>query len=54
MARKKEKYGMATTFNLDVEIVKLLDEYSKETGIPKTVICEKALKQYIEQQNKAE
>ena len=50
MARKKEKNGIATTFNLDAKIVKLLDEYSKDTGIPKTVICEKALKQYIEKQ----
>lgn len=46
MARTK-KDGKTANFFLSKDVIKMLDEYSRETGIPKTTIVEKALKEYI-------
>lgn len=46
MAREK-KDGIARTFYLMKDIDKQLDKHSKDTGLPKTVIVEKALDQYF-------
>ena len=46
MAREK-KDGKMTNFYLDKDVVELLEKYSEETGIPKTTIVEKAIKEYL-------
>lgn len=47
MAREK-KNAKIVNFNLEMSIIKMLENYSKETGIPKTVIVEKAIKEYLD------
>lgn len=51
MARPKTKDATSCTFNLDNEVVKQLDNFSKETFIPKTKIVEEAIKNYIKSYN---
>ena len=46
MAREK-KDGKMTNFYLEKEVIELLEKYSEETGIPKTTIVEKAIKEYL-------
>ena len=45
VAQKKNYTPMS--FRLEQSLVVLLNAYSKETGIPKTVIVEKALAVYL-------
>lgn len=46
MAAQKKNYT-PMSFRLEQTLVVLLNAYSKETGIPKTVIVEKALAAYL-------
>ena len=46
MARQK-KDGERFSCYLRKDIVELLSKYSEETGIPKTVVVEKALLKYL-------
>lgn len=46
MAREK-KDGKVANFYLKTEIIEKLDQYTKETGVPKTVVVEKALEEYL-------
>lgn len=52
MARPKTKSLKTCAFSLDEKIVKKLEQYSKETMIPKTRIVEKAIEQYLERQKR--
>lgn len=47
MNKTKTKNSKATTFTLDVEVVRMLNDYSKISMIPKTRIVEKAIVEYI-------
>ena len=47
MPKEKTKEFKASTYSLDVEVLRKLDEYSKETMIPKTRIIEQAIIEYI-------
>lgn len=49
MAREK-KDGKMTNFYLEKEVVELLEKYSEETGIPKTTIVEKAIRNFLTSQ----
>ena len=49
MAREK-KDGKMTNFYLDKDVVELLEKYSEETGIPKTTIVEKAIRNFLTSQ----
>lgn len=44
---RKRKDGRIFNCYLSSEIYKLLDEYSIRTGLTKTTITEKAIKQYL-------
>ncbi len=44
------KEGKFMNFKLDLKIVEQLEQYSKETMIPKTRIVEKALQEYFDRQ----
>lgn len=46
--KEKTKEFKASTYSLDVEVLKKLEEYSKETMIPKTRIIERAIIEYID------
>lgn len=46
MAAQKKNYT-PMSFRLEQSLAILLNAYSKETGIPKTVIVEKALAAYL-------
>lgn len=50
MARPK-KNGHYLNVCILEEIYKNLENYSDDTGIPKTVVVEKALKKYLEEMN---
>ena len=51
MARDK-KDGKLVNYYLDNKILSMLEKYSKETGIPKKTIVEKALKEYLSKNKK--
>lgn len=48
---RKKKDGKFINFFVSSELVDTLDKYTAETGFPKTVIIEKALRMYFESQN---
>ena len=48
MPKEKTKEFKASTYSLDVEVLRKLEEYSKETMIPKTRIIEQAIIEYID------
>ncbi|WP_293696535.1 ribbon-helix-helix domain-containing protein [uncultured Phascolarctobacterium sp.] len=50
MVRQRKEYA-AASFKLEKNIYERLCEYSAETGIPKTVVVEKALAMYLENNN---
>ena len=53
MARpRKEKETRALNLKIDSHVFELLDDYSEKTGISKTFIVEKSLKDYIESNKK--
>ena len=47
MARQK-KNGTMCTFYIGQEIKTAIDRYSTDTGLPKTVIIEKAVEEYLQ------
>ena len=47
MSRPK-KEGQYVNFYMDRSVFELLEQFSKETGLTKTVIMERAVKQYID------
>ena len=47
MSRPK-KEGQYVNFYMDRSAFELLEQFSKETGLTKTVIMERAVKQYID------
>ena len=46
--KEKIKEFKANTYSLDVDVLRKLEEYSKETMIPKTRIIEQAIIEYID------
>lgn len=48
MPKEKTKEFKASTYSLDVEVLRKLEEYSKETMIPKTRIIERAIIEYVD------
>ena len=53
MARpKKDKQKQAINMRIDKEVYDLLDDVSEKTGITKTAIMEKALRNYFETNKK--
>ena len=42
------KDSMAVNIKMDSNIYKMLEEYSKEAGQTKTIVIERAVKEYIE------
>ena len=47
MSRPK-KEGQYVNFYMDRSVFELLEQFSKETGLTKTVIMERAVQQYID------
>lgn len=47
MARKP-KDSVARSFRLERDVAEWLEAYNEESGVPMTVIVEKALKEYLE------
>ena len=52
MARPKSKESKAVNINMDVTVLQDLEKYCEETGLTKTTVIERILKQYFEAQNK--
>lgn len=53
MARPKKKgIQKALNINIAIELANELDEVSDQTGLPKTIIVEKALKDYLKNNKK--
>lgn len=50
MSRYKVKDSNPISFRLDAALVKELDEYSKQSLIPKTRIVERALTEFFDKQ----
>lgn len=50
MVRQRKDYA-AASFKLEKSIYERLCEYCTETGIPKTVVVEKALAMYLKNNN---
>lgn len=48
MGRPKSKDAKATSFSLDVEILKRLQEKAKQLEVPKTRIVERAIVEYFD------
>jgi len=48
MGIKDLKTRKVVNFSIDIELLKRLDKYSKETGIPKTRIYDFALREYLD------
>ena len=48
MGVKDLKNRKVINIAIDIEILERLDKYSKETGIPKTRICDRALTEFFE------
>lgn len=44
---KAKKDGKLVNYYIDNKILSQLEKYSEKTGIPKTTIVEKALKEYL-------
>lgn len=44
----KKTYWPARTFRIPPELLRRMDAYVKETGVSKTFVVEKALKQYLD------
>jgi Ribbon-helix-helix protein, copG family. len=51
MARQK-KDSIKVTYYIDREVAGKLDDYSEATGVPKSVVVERAIKDYIDKCNK--
>lgn len=47
MTRSSRKDYKPATFRLSPDMIKRLDEYSQSTGITKTFVVEKALREYF-------
>jgi len=47
MNAKKRKESESRSFRLRSDVLEQLDAYNESTGIPKTVIVEKALLEYL-------
>lgn len=47
MRAKKKKESESRSFRLRSDVLEQLDAYNESTGIPKTVIVEKALSEYL-------
>lgn len=45
---RPNKESIAVNIKMEKEIALLLEDYSIESGIPKTTIIERAVKEYIE------
>ena len=46
------KDSTPVNIKMDTEIFKMLEEYAKEAGQTKTIVIERAVKEYIEKYNK--
>ena len=53
MTKYQVKESNPISFRLEAGLVKQLDEYSKESMIPKTRIVEQALREYLEKMGKS-
>lgn len=49
MAKPKTKDSKVVSFSLDVKVLDKLDEYCKETYVPKTKVVEVAVTKYIDE-----
>ena len=49
---QNKKESVALNIKIDVDISKMLENYSIDAGQTKTIIVERALKEYIEKHNK--
>ena len=49
MAKPKTKDSKVVSFSLDVKVLDKLDEYCKETYVPKTMVVEVAVTKYIDE-----
>lgn len=48
---RPKKESIALNIRINVEISKMLENYSSEAGQTKTIVVERALKEYIEKHN---
>lgn len=54
MAKPKTKDSKVVSFSLDVKVLDKLDEYCKETYVPKTKVVEIAVAKYIDEMKKGQ
>ena len=46
------KDSIPVNIKMDINVYKMLEEYSKEAGQTKTIVIERAVKEYIEKHKK--
>jgi predicted transcriptional regulator len=49
---RQKKDARPLNIKLQTEVYDLLDKYTADTGVPKTVVVEKALAEYLKKQKK--